>query len=274
LLGLPEARQTVIPGSSLEAARSSRWYRPAMAGIAFGLLIVAVVETVWGIRLYHWGDTPGIDIAIYGQATERLLSGQPWFLDRQIHGPYTVAMGDVLYPPVAAILFAPFLVIPLFLWWAIPFAVVALLIWRWHPAPWTWPLLALCVAWPLTPAKVITGNPTMWIAAFTALGLQVAGPAALVLLKPSLFPFALIGSRSRAWWLIAVILVVASIPVLAETVAYPAVVLNGGNEFGLLYSLMDVPMVLIPVVAWLGRRTDRARSEISEPRDAIRTGSD
>ncbi|HUQ77848.1 MAG TPA: hypothetical protein VM427_03105 [Patescibacteria group bacterium] len=214
------------------------------------------METAWGIADFSWGQTPGIDLVIYSRATERLLDGQSWFLDRQLAGPYPILMGDVLYPPVAAFLFAPFLVIPAALWWAIPISITVWLILRWRPAPWTWPLMALCVLWPLTPAKTITGNPALWITAFAAAGLEWRWPSALVLLKPSLFPFALIGIRDVRWWLVVGGLSLGSLLFVDETVAWFRVLLDSRGG-GFLYSAVDIPMVLIPVIAWAGRRSMR-----------------
>ena len=95
-------------------------------------------------------------------------------------------------------------------------------------------------------------NPTIWIVAFVGLALRFAWPGALILLKPSLFPFALIGIRSRGWWLCALVLAIASLPFLAETLIYPMVILDtqGG---GLLYSALGIPLMLVPIVVWLGR---------------------
>ncbi len=215
------------------------------------ILAFAALEVVLGIRSFHWGDTPGIDLSIYLGATDRLLHGGPWFLDRQ-QAPYQVEMGDVLYPPTAGILFAPFLVLPSVLWWAIPIGLIAGLVWVWHPAPWTWPLMALCIAWPLTPARIITGNPAMWLAAATAAGLQWGWPGAFVILKPAMAPFALVGAWSRWWWVTIAVLAAITVA-LPETWRYPATLLNAHFDAGVLYGFMDVPLLLLPIIGWRGR---------------------
>jgi hypothetical protein len=216
------------------------------------VLALALLETAWAIRDFHWGDTPGIDLQIYLGATRRLFDGGSWFLDRQLHGPYVIEMGDVLYPPIASLLFAPFFVIPSVFWWAIPIGFVLWSVMDWRPAAWTWPLMALCILWPLTPAKTITGNPALWMTAFAAAGLRWGWPGALVLLKPSLFPFAVIGIRRRSWWVVPVLLVLGSLVWLDVTVTWVGV-LAASRGGGLLYSAVDVPMLLIPVLAWKGR---------------------
>lgn len=237
--------------------------RPWAVSLTVVILVLAALETAWGIRDFKWGDTPGIDLGIYLRATARLFSGDSWFLDRQLAGPYLIHMGDVLYPPVTAFFFAPFFVLPAVLWWAIPIGLTAWLIRGWRPAPWAWPLMALCVLWPLTPAKTITGNPALWITAFVAAGLRWHWPSALVLLKPSLFPFALIGVRHRLWWVTVALLALGSLVWLDATRLWLEVLANSQGG-GLLYSAVDIPMLLIPVIAWAGRTRGTAVSAVDE----------
>ena len=101
-------------------------------------------------------------------------------------------------PPTALLLFIPFTVLPGFLWWAIPAAAVGSMLWRLRPGPIAWPFLVLCVAWPPTVVKVAAGNPVIWAVAALALGTVWRWPSVFVLLKPSLIPFALFGSWTRA----------------------------------------------------------------------------
>jgi hypothetical protein len=240
-----------------DSPRVKLWYRPIVAGLSLGLLLTAVVELWWGITLYHWGDHPGIDLDIYLEATRRVLAGQPWHLARQLAGPTEVQMGDVLYPVTSVILFAPWLVAPRVLWWAIPVGITAALIVAWRPRAWTWLIIAACLAWPLTMAKTITGNPSLWMMALLAVGLMLDWPTAFILLKPSLFPFALLGLGSKVWWVIVAALALGSALFLLDDLAdYPTVLLNSRNSLGVFYSLVDVPMLIIPGVAWLNRTQD------------------
>jgi hypothetical protein len=124
--------------------------------------------------------------------------------------------------------------------------------------------MAFCLVFPVTLVYIAYANPTIWIAAFVALGLRYAWPGVLVLLKPSLAPFALIGIRSRGWWVGLFVLVLASIPFLAPTLDYPRIVLDSRGS-SLLYSGTSVPVVALPVVAWLGRT---ARSASANSRSA------
>ena len=104
----------------------------------------------------------GIDFALYRDVAARWLAGGPFYEPHQLAGPYVVAHGDILYPPVGLWLFVPFTVLPAFLWWAIPAALTVWAIARVRPRPAVWPLMALCLAWPTTPLKIWTGNPVIW----------------------------------------------------------------------------------------------------------------
>ena len=74
----------------------------------------------------------------------------------------------------------------------------------------------------------------------------------LVLLKPTLVPFALVGCRHRSWWVGLGVLALVSVPFAAMWLDYVTVVQNARDPNGLMYSLNQVPTVMIPVVAWLG----------------------
>jgi hypothetical protein len=244
----------------------ARWGYVVPRALTGALLAVAAVE--WVYALFgppNWWWAVADDMEIYTRATERMLSGGSWYLERQLTGPYPLMSGDVLYPPVTALFFAPWIVLPFVLYLAIPIAVTAWVVYRWQPNPWAWVLMALCILWPFTLLKVGSGNPNVWVMMLVALGLRYRWPGALILLKPSFLPLALIGIRSRGWWVAAAALAVLSLPFLADTIRYPEVVLNVESA-GLLYSMWDVPLVLIPVIAWVSReaaegRPDRAPSE-------------
>jgi hypothetical protein len=79
-----------------------------------------------------------------------------------------------------------------------------------------------------------------------------------LIVKPTVIPFALIGIRDRRWWWALIALAFISIPFLADTLTYPQVLLNAqtnpvDGRGGPLYSLQEYPLLLIPVLAWLGR---------------------
>lgn len=216
-----------------------------IAGIGIGVFVLALLRA--GLPDF-WFD----DLEVLTAATRRLFAGESWYLPRQLGGPYQTQFGDVLYPPVTAWFFAPWLVLPSWSFVAIPVGILTWQVLSARPAPWTWPLIALGASFPISLVYAGYANPTIWIVAFVGLALRFAWPGALILLKPSLFPFALIGIRSRGWWLCALVLAIASLPFLAETLIYPMVILDtqGG---GLLYSALGIPLMLVPIVVWLGR---------------------
>jgi hypothetical protein len=180
-------------------------------------------------------------------ATRRFLAGGTFYESWQLTGAYGPDALPILYPPQAIVLFAPFTVLPGFVWWAIPLVTIVAIV-AWHrPGPLVWPLLALCVWWPATMIKILTGNPVMWAAAGVALGTVWRWPAAFALVKPSLLPFALIGVRDRRWWLVAA---AGALPFAWMLPEYLRVL--GNFQSGLGYSIQEVPLLLVPLLAWLG----------------------
>jgi hypothetical protein len=121
-----------------------------------------------------------------------------------------------------------------------------------RPRPEVWPLIALCAAWPTTLLKTWTGNPVIWSMGALALATIYAWPAVFALLKPSLAPFALFGANRRSWWIALAVLVALSLPFGVLWADWLASVTNSRGG-GLLYSTLEVPMLLLPLVAWLGR---------------------
>lgn len=243
---------------AVRTARSAEAF-PSLRLIS--LLGVAVFVALW---LRDWAnvfprlfDSPmitALDYHIYIDATSRYLGGGPFYDPRQLSGPYG-AEGNVqgwwpiLYPPQSIALFAPFTVLPAALWWVIPLTVTAAIV-AWHrPHPVAWPVLAACLWWPVTTTKIVTGNPVMWTAAFVALGTVWRWPAVFALFKLSLFPFALIGARDRRWWIVGAL---AAVPFCWLLPAYVrALSLFDG---GIWYSLSEVPLLSIPIVAWAASR--------------------
>lgn len=223
----------------------------AFAGIAVAIASVSLIATLTVVFREHF--ILGGDFGLYEQAARRWLDGGSFYLDRQLQGPYEITEGDVLYPPVSLALFVPFLYLPAVLWWAIPLGIVAwTLVWL-RPAPWTWPLIAICLFNPWSIQLTHSGNPTIWIAAFVALSIRWPWVSVLVLLKPSLFPLALVGVRSRAWWIALVALGAVWALFGSMTRDWVDVVLDGrGRYSGFLYSWTHAPMAAVALVAWLG----------------------
>jgi hypothetical protein len=205
----------------------------------------------------------GVDFVLYREAAARWLAGGPFYQPYQLAGPYEIQAGDILYPPVGLWLFVPFAWLPeplaAALWWTAPLAITAWAVRRLRPAPASWPLIALCVAWPTTLLKTWTGNPVIWAMAAMALGAVYAWPSVFALVKPSLFPFALFGANRRSWWLALAGFVLLSLPFGTLWVDWVGSVVNSRGG-GVLYSSLEVPMLLLPLVAWAGRTRGRLTS--------------
>jgi hypothetical protein len=233
-------------------------------GIAATLAVaVFAIPIVFVLLVPHPLEQPfGVDFHLYRDATTRWFLGGPFYEPYQLAGPYPISAGDILYPPVALWLFLPFtipgepwlLTLLAAAWWVIPLGITALAVVALRPRPVAWPLIALCLANPTTLLKIWTGNPVIWSMAAMALAViasnRVAAP--FVLLKPSLAPFALFGIRRRSWWLGAAAFVLLSLPFGAMWADWLTAVRNSEGG-GLLYSSLEFPMLLLPLMAWWGR---------------------
>ena len=194
----------------------------------------------------------GGDLVLYLGATRSWLAGQSFYPPTEISRPFPVGDGSILYPPVAILLFLPWLDLPLWTFAAVPLCIVLTVVWYHRPAPWTWPLMAFCLAQTSVLVKVVYDNPVLWMAAAVALGTIGGGWAVAVLVKPTLLPFALVGARRRVWWGGLVALGAASRLFLPLWSQYLAVLANARDPRGILYSLGDAPLLLVPVLAFVG----------------------
>lgn len=228
-----------------------RWAIVAVLGLAAGQGWATLIRAP-----IAWG-TPGGDLELYRRAAARWLDGGSFYQPYQLAGPYDLNAlpMPVLYPPPTLPLFAVFTVLPAILWWAIPLAIVGVTMVQLRPRPVYLAAIAAIAVWPGTIVTILwMGNPALWLVA--ALSLALAGhrwAGALILLKPTLLPFALVDVRSRAWWLAVVLLVAMSVLLLPLWVEYVTTLRNlqGGDW---RYSAVQWPAMLIPVLAWFGRR--------------------
>jgi len=177
----------------------------------------------------------GIDFGLYRDTAARWLAGGPFYEPHQLAGPYLVAHGDI---PAALTV------------WAIA---------RVRPRPAVWPLMALCLAWPTTPLKIWTGNPVIWAMAAMSVAIVYRWAAPFALLKPSLFPFGLFGIRERAWWIGLGVFLALCLPFGGLWVDWVASVVNSRGS-GPLYSVLEAPMLLLPLVVWAGRTRQVGRA--------------
>jgi hypothetical protein len=256
---LRTALDPVTHAASDVRERIERVPRGYLAVVALGILIATLVTAL--LLLPTIQIQFGEDYKFFMAIADRWRSGQSVYLPLQLAGPYTEMSGrDMIYPPPALWLFVVMSFLPAFLWWVIPLGVVAAVTLWYKPEPWTWIPLAIAVAYPRTQSMLIWGNTGMWIAAFVALGLVWGWPGILVLIKPSLAPLALVGLKARRASLIALaVFAVLNIPLIPLWFDFVTVVRNAGSTWpSLLYSVPDVPLALMPVIAWLGsgrRRT-------------------
>lgn len=236
--------------------------------VAFGALALYA-----GILVIIWVTTPNLgpaagtgDHATYMAAARRWLSGGSFYLPYQLSGPYVVDKVEILYPPISLPLLILFSALPDVLWWVIPIGILAAVVTFWRPGLLGWTAILACIAAPSTFEMYAYGNPAMWVAAFVALGTVWGWPAVLVALKPSLAPFMFIGIHRRSWWLGFGLLGLASLAFLPMWFDYAKVVLNArGSLVSPLYSLGNVPVLLIPLIARLDSRRRANRRDTNDP---------
>ncbi len=229
------------------------------------LVMVGVVAFSWLAALPGSGLTLGHDLSLYQRHVQDVMAGAPWYPARELAGPFTIADGDILYPPIAIVAFVPTLLLPLPLWWLIPAAVVVAAFRDVRLKTWAVFALLACLANPLTPELVWVGNPDIWLVAVLAASLRWRrGLAALVFFKPSVFEFSLVGIRSRTWWAIAAAFAAASVILLPQTIDWVHVLLNSRGALmrsGFGYSLLDMPLLAMPLIAWYGRSSGPSGAE-------------
>jgi hypothetical protein len=257
-----EADSRNAPGraSTIDAVGSRLAGRsPVADGIALGAVMVVVLSYLNGFLSAAPGYV-GHDLVLYQHEVKAWLGGTPMYPAFEVQGPFQIVEGVILYPPITIALFLPTLWLPLPLWWLIPIAIVGTIAYRLRPRR-RWLLaIACCLAYPVSVGLVVSGNPDLWLAAALAIAVYWHPAGAFVLLKPSVFPFAMIGWRRREWWVIAGAFAVASLFLLPQTIDWLSVIRNGrgGLRSGLVYSYQDVPLLLVPILAWAG--SNRAAS--------------
>ncbi len=248
-----------LPARTAHSARNV----PAPAALVLALAIGAAGLAIWVPRwtMVNQFGMVGIDYASFRMAGERFLATGNPYQPYQLAGPYDPydlalilhpATVPDLYPPPFAIVAVALTVVPWMLWWAIPLGMLAALVIHWRPVPWTWPVIVLALAWPTTAMTLYVGGTNLWVTALVAAALRWRWPGALIALKFTFGPLALIGIRSRGWWVTAGILALASLataPLWADYIT----ALHNMTAGGIGYSLADLPTVAIPIVAWAGR---------------------
>jgi hypothetical protein len=243
------------------------WRTAAVALLVVGVIVDLV--TLGPALATAQGYILGGDFVLYRDSASRWLADGGFYWPYQLVGPYPVVAAEILYPPVVLALCLPFTVLPAVLWWILPLWAIVGAIYYWRPRPWALGAIAICAG--SYPSIVILhqGNPVIWISAFLALGTRWPAYSALVLLKPSLFPFALLGARHRGWWIVTAVLAAMSLLLLPMTLDWLHALLNiSGGRSGLLYSWPEIPVVAIPLVAWAGRHRE-GRPSLKQARVSV-----
>jgi hypothetical protein len=194
----------------------------------------------------HIGD----DYDFYSDIGARWLAGVPYYLPYQFDPHVFINMGDNLYPPSALPLFVGAAVLPPVIWWVVPIGVLVYVIVGWRPGPWTVAAMLLILVWPRAHGAFLWGNTDMWMAAGVAAGLRWGWPALALTLKPSLVVFALVGARRRSFWLGVLVLALFVASTLPLWFDYITVIRN--TRLPLDYSVLSIPLLLLPLIAWLG----------------------
>ena len=237
-----------IDGPKGPVAVVTRKVQLVLAAVTAVIVAFPIVDLARAALKPNFNGYGGIDYTLYMDATRRWLGGGPFYQPYQLSAPYPIQMGDVLYPPNGLLLFVPFTLLPALVWWVIPLGITAWAVWRMRPSPIAWPFIALCLFWPAFVARMVAGNPVMWVMAAVALGCLYKWPSIFVLLKPTLLPFALIGIRSRSWWIALAGWALVSLPFGLMWLDWIRAVTNSTGG-GLLYSMQDIPILLLPVIA-------------------------
>jgi hypothetical protein len=251
--------------------------------ILFGAL------AVWNVLATARGSLAGFvgwDFGHYVDAARRWVDTGSPYLPSEVAIPFQFGDLTFLHPPISLILFAPFLVLPAFLFWLVPLAGTVWIIVSWRPERWAWPIMPLQLIWPRFGGAVIVGNTDLWIVFLIAAGLRFGWPILLLAIKPSIAPFAIVEMAAliradsvptRRWReiaLAAALLAVIAVPFGNLWFEWFAVVRNSPGDP--LYSIASIPWLTVPVVAWIAKRRYRRRSDIhpnATPRQEQRRAS-
>ncbi len=230
-----------------------RLTRVALLTITGVLLVLAAWELALTLPADVAAGHPGQDQAFYASLGRRWVDTGVLYGDRQLTGqPYHVIIDDDnLYPPPAIVLFAPFAFLPAIVWWLIPLGVVVYGFWRWRPSLWVYAYLAFVLFWPRTQGSILFGNTDLWSTAFVAGGLLWGWPGPFGFIKPAFGPLGFAGVPRRSWWVGAAVLAAISLALWSYWPQY--VVAATHWDLPLTRSIANVPLPLLPFVAWLGR---------------------
>ena len=227
--------------------------RVVQRSLVIVLGVALLIEVVVGALVIAARGDIGVDFRFYRDLAARWASTGVYFQPYQLQGRYvSTTLVDTFYPPIALLLFVPFLVLPAFLWWLIPIVVLAYVIASWRPNFWAIAVMIALMMWVRAFGAFLWGNTDMWLVAAVAAGLRWGWPAALIAIKPSVLPFMLVGLRSRSFYIGIALLVLVSIFMWQLWADWVIAIRNMDQRID--YSLGSITLYLVPIVAWLGRR--------------------
>lgn len=198
---------------------------PSVAGLHARYIVVRALAGVLllalGYELWYALTNPlgvvhfwGADYAIYMDSARRFLAGHGFYTPAQFDpnaaDPLT---GTTVYPPIALLLFVPFSFAPPPVWWMVPVGTIVYVAWRQCKTDWQRvALIGSLVPFSLVP--LASGNGSLWVAAALVAGNRWGWPAAFIVIKPTLGPLALVGIRTRGWWIVMAGLALVSLAIL------------------------------------------------------------
>jgi hypothetical protein len=243
---------------SVRQAEPKEWFWPVVMSTLVAVTMTFLFAAT--VMMSDVGYRVGLDYRTYMTAATSWLADGTFYRPWQLTGPYGMDPPPILYPPYTLALFVPFTWLPAALWWIAPIGLTAIGLHGSRPARWTWPLLTLGVLWPNSLWLILAGNPAMWVVA--GLAFAPRWPTVAVVLKPTLAPLGLVGIRDRGWWMglggIG-ILALATAPLWPQ---YIVALSNFDSGRGLAYSLGDIPLVLVPLVARLTTLDERGALDL------------
>ena len=228
---------------------------------AVGAVIVVVRAIAFYLRMPDPSGAVGVDFHLYvDYGAARWLRGEGFYWPQQLAGPYQLhSLPSILYPPAILLVLVPFTVLPDVLYWVIPAALTAWAVILLRPAPWALAAMTLLGATGEVQGPIFWGTPVIWLVPAVAWGFLLGWPAVFVLLKPTLAPFALVGlHRPRRFLIGIVVLAVVSLPMLPLWFDWLAAIRN--SDLDITYGWTQMLLLLVPIVAIVGRRSDRIRT--------------
>jgi hypothetical protein len=229
------------------------WNR-ALRIVAIAAFAVAILRAIgYYFAIPHPDQSVGIDYQLYVGAADRWRTTGVFYQAFQLAGPYhVIGNAEILYPPIILILLVPFLVLPAILWWVVPMGLSVWAIGRLRPAWWSLALIGFLSVTHAVQAPFFWGTPVIWLLPAVAWGFLLGWPAVAMLVKPTLAPFALAGlSRPRALLVGCVGFVLLALPFGSMWLDWLTAVRN--SDLDATYSYTQNLLLLLPVIAWLGR---------------------